>query len=399
MPADEQQLRSANSVLQGRLARDFAFVLLKTIDAVKNDPAQFRNLIYEMARARLQREAWHRNPPMSVLELRRMMLVLETAIERVETDSVVRESLPLLAARGSTELMEHPSETASPDPSSAVMDNQPAQGSVVVAARELAGMARAIRVPVPLKAMLRLAAIATAAAAIVLVVDREFHLLTAPPAAITTAAAAPPAPPQSAASVAPLVTASLAAVLPASEPAPAARVGPVPAVYGIYAVSDGKLFELQPLQGRVPDARIFMSAVISKPSQTVLPSGQVTFIVFRREIATSAPDHVTVRTIAKVARDLTFSKSGRPAIVKVDDAWAIRNVSFDYQVAPSPDSREMILIKPQGDAMVLSPGRYGLIINGIAYDFTVDGPVTEPAQCLERTEAANGTFYAECRTL
>jgi hypothetical protein len=189
----------------------------------------------------------------------------------------------------------------------------------------------------------------------------------------------------------------VAAVAPV--PGPVAHSGPLPAVYGIYAVSDGKLFELEPLTGRVLDPRIFMSAVITKPSQTLLPDGRVTFIIYRREIATSAPDHVTVRVIAKVARDLTFSKSGRPTTVKVDDAWAIRNVSFDYQVAPSPDSREMIIIKPENDGFTLPPGRYGLVINGLAYDFTVDGRVIEPAQCLERTEAANGSFYSECRTL
>ena len=192
----------------------------------------------------------------------------------------------------------------------------------------------------------------------------------------------------------------MAAIVPVPQPAPApaAHTGPVPAVYGIYAVSDGKLFELEPLMGRVPDQRIFMSAVITKPSQTVVPDGRVTFVVFRRDIASSAPDRVTVRVIAKVARDLAFN-AGRPTNVKVDDAWAIRNVSFDYQVAPSPDSREMIVIKPENHDFTLPPGRYGLVINGLAYDFSVDGRVTEPAQCLERTEAANGTFYAECRKL
>jgi hypothetical protein len=374
MTSDDQQLRSANSVAQGHLTQDFSFVLLNTIESVKNDPAQFRNVIYELARERLQKEARRRNPPMDDLELRRMMLVLETAIERVETVSFARESLPLLAARISAQLVEHRSEGA--DAPIVLIDRVPARGSALVAARELATLARAA--PAPLKAALRLGALAAAAAAIVLVVNREFPSLAPQPAPVAT---------------------SVAALVPVPRPAPAAHTGPVPAVYGIYAVSDGKLFELEPLMGRVPDQRIFMSAVITKPSQTVVPDGRVTFIVFRRDIASSAPDRVTVRVIAKVARDLTFSNAGRPTNVKVDDTWAIRNVSFDYQVAPSPDSREMIVIKPENHAFMLPPGRYGLVINGLAYDFSVDGRVTEPAQCLERTEAANGTFYAECRKL
>jgi hypothetical protein len=379
MTSDDQQLRNANSVAQGQLAQDFSFVLLNTIESVKNDPVQFRNAIYELARERLQKEARLRDPPMTDLELQRMTLVLETAIERVETVSFARESLPLLAARISAQLIEHRSEvTASPAAPIVLSNPMPARGSAVAAARELVSLARVVGLPGPLKAALRLGGLAAAAAAIVLVVNWEFPSLNAPPAPVAT---------------------SVAALAPIPLPPPAVHTGPVPAVYGIYAVSEGKLFELEPLMGRVLDPRIFMSAVITKPSHTVLPDGQVTFIVFRRDIASRAPDRVTVRVIARIARDLTFSKDGRPATVKVDDAWAIRNVSFDYQVAPSPDSREMIVIKPENNAFTLPPGRYGLVIDGLAYDFSVDGRVTEPAQCLERTEAANGIFYAECRRL
>jgi hypothetical protein len=378
MPSDDQQRRSPTSVVQTQLAQDFSAVLLRIIESVKEDPTQIRNVIYEMARARLHKEARNRDPPMNVLELRRMMLALETAIERVETESFVRDSLPMLAEHTPSELIERAAELVpSVEAPLVLIDRASAQGSAVTAARELAGIAR--RLPAPLKTVLRMGTLAAVAAAIVILVDREFHLLTPPPVAVSPVAsvAAPPR--------------------PAPQAAPAA--GPIPAVYGIYAVSDGKLFELEPLVGRVPDPRIFMSPVITKPSQTVLPNGQVTFIVFRRDIASSAPDRVTVRAIAKIARDLTFSKAGRPTTTRVDDAWAIRNVSFDYQVAPSPDNREMIQIKPENEAFRLSPGRYGLVINGLAYDFTVEGRVTELAQCLERTEAANGTFYAECRAL
>src|SRR5689334_65788 len=108
MPSDDQQLRDPTSVVQTQLAQDFSAVLLRTIEAVKEDPAQIRNVIYEMARARLHKEAWNRDPPMNVLELRRMTLALETAIERVETESFVRESLPRLAARTPSELVKRP---------------------------------------------------------------------------------------------------------------------------------------------------------------------------------------------------------------------------------------------------------------------------------------------------
>jgi hypothetical protein len=125
----------------------------------------------------------------------------------------------------------------------------------------------------------------------------------------------------------------------------------------------------------------------------------VSFIVYRRDIASSAPDRIVVRVIAKVARSMTFTKTGQAVTTNIDGEWAIRNVSFDYRVAPSSDSPEMILVKAEDAAPTLAAGRYALIIKGEMFDFTVDGALTQTAQCLERTEAANGTFYSECRQL
>jgi len=408
MTSDGRQSENDKALTRGRLAQDFSLILARTIESVKSDPAQFRNLIYEMARAQLQKEAWHRNPPMNILELRRMMLALETAIERVETDAAMRDGMPLLEAvapRSAVNTAPAPAITVHAP--SIVIDQTVAQNSRPVAGTSVK---RARAVPAPLKAVLRLVVVAAVAAAIVLVLDRQFHLLSGPrPVAVDTPASPPAAAAASVANIpaplpAPAAPASaptaIASTLPKPQPAPQpAHSGPVPAVYGVYAVSDEKLFELKPLIGRVPDQRVFMSPVLNKPSSTVLPNGHVTFIVYRRDIVSSAPDAVTVRVIARIARELKFNEAGKPSTVKVDDAWAIRNISFDYRVAPSPDNQEMIAITPQDGQFALPPGRYGLVIKGLAYDFTVDGRVTAVAQCLERTQAANGTFYSECRAL
>jgi hypothetical protein len=37
-----------------------------------------------------------------------------------------------------------------------------------------------------------------------------------------------------------------------------------------------------------------------------------------------------------------------------------------------------------------------LVLRNQGYDFTVAGEVSDPAKCLERTEAANGIFYSDC---
>jgi hypothetical protein len=39
---------------------DFSLVLSRVIGSIKDDPAQMRHAIYELARFKLQREAWQR---------------------------------------------------------------------------------------------------------------------------------------------------------------------------------------------------------------------------------------------------------------------------------------------------------------------------------------------------
>ena len=41
---------------------DFALVLARTIDSIKNDPSQLRNTVYELARTKLLMLAWEQNP-------------------------------------------------------------------------------------------------------------------------------------------------------------------------------------------------------------------------------------------------------------------------------------------------------------------------------------------------
>jgi hypothetical protein len=171
---------------------------------------------------------------------------------------------------------------------------------------------------------------------------------------------------------------------------------PLPSTFGIYAVSAGELAELKPLQGKVPDPRVAMSAAITTPSQTTIASGETKFIVFRRDSATNAPDHAEVRVIAKVARTMGFDPSGKSVLSQAQDSWVLRNILFPYKIGPIDDHPEMFLIQPEASDFALAPGRYALVIKGQGYDFTVAGAVTDPRQCLERLDAANGAFYSPC---
>jgi hypothetical protein len=240
--------------------------------------------------------------------------------------------------------------------------------------------------------VLRGSIVAVVVVALLVVLDRQFDLFghIAPPVVV----AAPAPPPQVTKVQEPP---AVVAQLPPVPPTTASGV-PLPSVYGVYAVSGGQLSELEPLIGRVPDQKVFMSTPVKTPSHTMLPDGRLAFVVYRRDIAANAPDRVPVRVIAKITRAMTFNSAGQPNTVPLDDQWTIRSASYEFRVAPVSESPEMLMIRPDHPDFVFPAGRYGLVLKGQAYDFTVAGPITEAVQCLERFEAANGAFYTECRT-
>ena len=50
---------------------------------------------------------------------------------------------------------------------------------------------------------------------------------------------------------------------------------PVPSSYGVYAIANGQLVELEPLPIRVPDGRMAVSAAIATKSTTRLANGRI----------------------------------------------------------------------------------------------------------------------------
>ena len=57
MTSDDQPICEGKFPARKVLELDFSHVLLNIIESAKNDPTQYRNLIYELARVHLQREA------------------------------------------------------------------------------------------------------------------------------------------------------------------------------------------------------------------------------------------------------------------------------------------------------------------------------------------------------
>ena len=174
---------------------------------------------------------------------------------------------------------------------------------------------------------------------------------------------------------------------------------PIPTDYGVYAVVNGHLTELEQLPIRVPDPRVALSAPISIPSRTHLPIGQFRFVIFRRDLANSAPDRLTVRIVAQVKHALTFGPGGKAKMTDVKQTWVIRNNSYDMRVAPLANNPEMIIVRPDPPDFLFPAGRYALVMKGVGYDFAADGQVTDLAHCLERTEALDASFFSECSKL
>jgi hypothetical protein len=135
---------------------------------------------------------------------------------------------------------------------------------------------------------------------------------------------------------------------------------PLPKAFGVYAVSKGELFELEPLPIKIPDPRILVSAEISKPSRTTVSGEKLAFVVFRRDLLNSAPPAVPIRVIARVQRSMKFV-NGKPTVTEVQGTWRIRAKSYEFKVSPIEGQREMVMIEPDAN-FVFPAGRYALVL-------------------------------------
>ena len=388
MASEPQEIVTGKNLAAKSSEVDFAIVLSRVIASIENDPAQLRSAVYELARIKLQTEL-----SINVSEKRDLALALESAIERVETVSSkhdrvkVLQSLERLTNRSEIAACEVTIEGREPAP---IIKHLPSFLTRAVDGSRKVESSWHWMGAAPL---VRAAVVAVFGIVLCTLLDRHFGVFgrqsPQPFASLVHKVEIPEAKPVLQASADGVQT-------PITTPSTQSLGFPLPSVYGIYAVSAGQLHELEPLVGRVPDQRVFMSTPIKTPSRTVLPDGRAVFIIYRRDAANGAPERVSVRVIAKVLRAMTFN-AGQASTMNVQDTWTIRNISYDFRVAPLGEGSEMLIIRPESEDFVFPAGRYGLVIKGQAYDFTIAGAIIESAQCLEGIKAENGTFYSECR--
>jgi hypothetical protein len=241
-------------------------------------------------------------------------------------------------------------------------------------------------------------------------------LAAAPPAPAAPSAMPAPAPaPEPVPPVPPLASvpppapsappsASPAPAAPSPPAAPAPRIAavdpsfPQPPAYGVYALVDNKLVELQQVRATPVDPRNASQLQILEPGRTVVASGKPAFVIFRRDLAAHAPDKVPLRVAARVAHAMNFDSTGKAIMTTpMVDTWIIRELGYDLRASPIEGNSEMVKLHADDPALTLPPGRYELMLAGQAYDFTVAGEVTDPAHCVEGVTTVRGQVFNECK--
>lgn len=418
------------------MANDYYALLLETIDAMEESPADVRRAIYEVARHQLEKQLMAAKPQASPTQMRNEQNALDQAIRRIDAEAAAADPprkkpppppLTVTPPQPAALQTAEPStkKAAPPAPKPDLSDGEPLALAKPEAIASLEPPLFSARTPPPhiepiprrtqkwrpgrqvrgrkivwalkvLSAAL-VGGLAAGAGGFALMQAKsgsavyqfpDLSSLLVP--ARTATPAATPAP-----------AASKSAAPPATRPAAAAASSesaniPVPDVYGVYALHNGKLVELRGTPLGAPDRRPGMGTIFKDASRTAFTQGRLHFIVFRRSLLTNAPERVLVSVVARVAQETITNAAGQVTTSPVSNQWLLRGVGQEFRVAPIKGQPEMILIRPEAPDLLLPPGRYALMVADQAFEFQIDGIVIDPAHCVERTNAVSAIVYSEC---
>ncbi|MFK4726778.1 hypothetical protein ABIE89_007878 [Bradyrhizobium niftali] len=354
----------------------FALVISRMLDTVKDDAEARRQMVYDLARYKLQEQFTYADAK----NIDQMKRALEVAIEEVEKFS--REEAPLERL---------PSQQLTSSKATETGGLLVSGDATVLRSRIEISRSKLPAISGPLLPVIkRTAAILLAVGAVILIVSQRDNI------AALRRQISSQAPEIAQVSPKPETTITVAKPeMITLAPPPPTRV--LPTDYGVYALIDDKsLAELNATGVMAPDMRIAISPEFKKPDRPHLPNGRVKFIVFRRDAANVIPERVEVRVVAKIAREFSTDAAGKN-LGGGEDVGVIRNFSYPFRVSPIPGKPEMYELHTGDSGLELAPGHYVLSLGSQAYYFQVDGEITDPRQCLERVVAGNGTFYAPCK--
>ncbi|MFK4531093.1 hypothetical protein ABIF90_009074 [Bradyrhizobium japonicum] len=354
----------------------FALVISRMLETVKDDADARRQMVYDLARYKLQEQFTYAD----ARNIDQMKRALEVAIEEVEKFS--RDEAPLQRLPSQQLTSSKATETGGLLVSG---DATVLRSRIEISRNKLPAISGPL-----LPVIKRTAAILLAVGAVILIVSQRDNI-AALRRQISSQA-------QEIAQVSPKPETTITVAKPEMvTPAPPPPTRVLPTDYGIYALIDDKsLAELNATGVMAPDMRIAISPEFKKPDRPHLPNGRVKFIVFRRDAANVIPERVEVRVVAKIAREFSTDAAGKN-LGGGEDVGVIRNFAYPFRVSPIPGKPEMYELHTGDSGLELAPGHYVLSLGSQAYYFQVDGEITDPRQCLERVVAGNGTFYAPCK--
>jgi hypothetical protein len=318
------------------MQQDYYAILTSLIAASAANNPEARRTVYELARCELRRRLISRAKEFGEFDRAQHMRAFETAVERIEADlrgnaaqrehrgadlvtAVVDSSLEIIPPAGHGRPLPpqsqyaFPSERARPKASSAIWSVLPLVGAAMLGVATYVAVERGIREQPKLQTGQNIPDKSTSSVAL-----------------------------------------------------------PLPVEYGVYAVADGRLTELDPLPIKVIGHGIAPTGVISNASKAKLPNGRIQFVIFRRDLVNNAPEKIVVQVVAPVTP--AQSSGERETLGNLNSSWAIGNTSYQMKVAPIEGRSGMIIVRSADTKFSFPTGRYVLILHRLAYDFSVAGP-------------------------
>jgi hypothetical protein len=69
-----------------------------------------------------------------------------------------------------------------------------------------------------------------------------------------------------------------------------------------------------------------------EPGRSVIAPGTLTFVVFRRDLVSNAPEKVPLRIAARVARSMNFDSAGKAVMTTpATETWIIRDQGYNLR--------------------------------------------------------------------
>jgi hypothetical protein len=403
---------------------NFTSLLGTKVKEIEHDPAEMRKIVYDAARLALKQQLYAHRPPFKSTDIRQSFSDLEAAIEWVESQSAQRHLEQATTNKHLSEARRvawrsEPTVSVEPDDlvilpegsaaaqgqsSYLVQPKAPAPTKFNGAYEVVSGKRR------PPLGWLWVSGLVQALQLIVASITGVMIYVTVWPPGTPSTPLAPvlaeaTAPKQSAAA---MQSASLVESMQAARAEmaramnEAAKIAPAPffprpTSYGIYAISDNQLIDLDRVQTSPFDPRVRSVLKITHPSRTMIDDPRLMFLIFRRDMITGAPDKLPIRIAARIAKIMSFDSNANAVVAPPPtESWLIRDQGYELRVSPLPESQEMVLARPDDPEFSFPPGRYELLLGGEAYDFVITGVVNDPAHCVESVATGRGPVFYEC---